>query len=247
MGYRETVLRDRPFGYWPLDDAQDGTVARGWGPAGNATYTATGVTKQINGPGAGLRKGVRCDGSTGHITLPSLNTWLGQTAQQTWEIWAHKSTLMTVSANVLMYLFDATVGATPQVIGLGGNFTGSASNEIVSLGNYNAAQGQSYITGAALTIPIGWHHYVFTYMGVKSGWRFFMDGAAWLIKPGSAEAASNGGSNGMQNGTFTIANSLSSHETGSFAGVAFYNYRLSEGAIRRHYLEGRVGTMGMAA
>lgn len=248
MGYREVILRDKPFGYWPLNDpGGSGLIARGYGLAGNATYHTSGVTYGVPGPGAGLPKATRFTVSgSGRVALPTL-TPLGFSTTQSWEIWCRSAVDATASNNNIIYLFDATVGGTPQIFGLAGNFTGSLASETVTIFQARTSQGYSGMTG---TITAGWHHYLFTYNGSKGSWRIYMDGYDMSGERSATSSAISalGGSGGMIGSgfTYTIAYSNGSLNTNDadYCGAAVYDYQLTQGQARAHYLAGRLGTIG---
>lgn len=240
MRYLDVVLDDRPSGLWMLDDGA-GAIARGRGPDGNASYIG-GPTLRVPGPSGAIPYSVRTDGVDDGILLPALG-WLVSGGAQSWEIWADNATDATATTGV-NHMFGSTA-ATFQAMGIGGDFTGSLTDEVSTVGNDTPTPGaRSGWKGAA--ILAGWHHHVWTFRGSAGTWRYYLDGKEWLQIRASVSAIANaGGATGMTGAgvTWGIARVT---PTGfrafrGLAAAALYKRELNPQEVARHYWAGRNG------
>lgn len=246
MNYADYLLTNQPSveSLWMFDET-GGTIARGQGrtPNNNATYSATGVTYRRPGPSAAIPYAVGLDGTAGVITLPA---YFGPAAtngqRQSWEVWANDTVTRTLSSGPTT-LIGSTDTNNTWPLRLGGNSTGSLTNEVAAIANDVDATGTR--TGwTGFTIPAGWHHHVITYSSARNSWRYFKDGAEITLTAGTTKVAAGGGCAAfLGTATYTIGQVQGSvfSTWAGIAALAYYTIELSPLRIAANYTAGMGG------
>lgn len=242
MRYLDVIGGDLPHGLWLLDEPSGATLARcSAGKAGVATYIGS-PTLGVRGPSGAIPRAISTDGVNDEVQLPATMAGFASGVPQTWEIWANSSSDLHASSGGKT-LFGAQ-DATFQGLGIGGDYTGSLTNEVVTVGNDRG--GVDDRTGwSGPTIVAGWHHHALVYNGSQHSWRYFLDGAEWeQTRAGVSKLTSSGGAFGLVGTAVTFT--LSRHSTAFYgwaglAAAAVYTRALTPAMIARHYCAGRNG------
>lgn len=225
MRYLDLLLADRPIGCWPLDET-GGTVARSYGPVGDGTISASGVTPAY-GPGGEIRSAMAFDGN-GVVTMPSFSVTnlMGTGQPQTWEVLFRHGSDLSASSTVVV---PVGLSGTSNYAFAFGAASSSLTNEVVTIANSNAGSGD--LTGfTGFTIPAGWHHHAIAYDGTQNGWTYFLDGVDTGTK-----VSSSGGCFGFSNSlNISLAESVVKYNVAGLAYLSVFNRRLSDATIARH-------------
>jgi hypothetical protein len=224
--YIGKVLADSPLGLWMLDEVSGTTAADSSGNGRDATYTASGMTYQLEGVSLAIRRAVRTNGSSSYVTLPDLSALLGTDHAQSYEIWVNTPQLTKASARV--NLWGATNLDYPLAVG---NASASLTDETAAHGS---DEGGRTGWGTALTITAGWHHMVATFSGTQDDWLFYVDGTAV-----GSKLSSSSGAKGMSTTAFTLGKLTGvGYSAVTIAAVAVYDTQLSAATVLTHYQAG---------
>lgn len=216
--YTDSVLADRPVGYWRMGEATGSSAADSSGASNVGIYTG-GVT--LNATGAlttDSDTAATFNGSTAYISVTDSPSLFGS-AQVTAEAWV-KATSWVSAASIVDRKTTGNVGG----------YTLEPANSSGQINFWVDIGGTWFYAQSAIGLTTGaWHYVAGVYDGAAI--RVYVDGAL----SGSTSAA--GSVNNPSGPQFAIGKNVSSsiYFNGSIDEVAVYPYALPASRITAHY------------
>jgi hypothetical protein len=245
--YRNAVVADNPYGYWPLSDS-DQKVRAYVGPQGysygSAYNVVGGWTRAVNVP---MPAYDRAQGISNNNTVATINTFTSQVTNNfTVEAWvkpgknigsggvlpteATSGTYAGYNANAMSFVFYPIQMGSNRGLGLSVGFNGIV---VAAHGNSTLCAILSY--SATLS---GWHHIAVVVTNKQP--VLYLDGVA--VRTGLTVPES------LLYSPYTMGDSGSNYGylTGSVSNAALYNTSLTGTQILNHYLAGVPGVFAQA-